>query len=98
LEPFQETTVYDDFWNGFDDIEDAECVAVLKCFIAASTHEDSGLLTVAGYMFESGRVRRFKQEWLDTFGPSKFSWADLIARQKPFTHRLRPVVVLVSER
>jgi len=60
------------------------CVAVLRAYIDASTREDSGLLSVAAYMFESGRVRRFRQRWRDTFGADNFSWADLIARAEPF--------------
>ena len=75
----------DDFWDGLLDTEDAECVAVLKGYLDASTR-GSGLMSVAIYLFESGRVRRFRQRWRDTFGRTTFSWADLIARQFPFDY------------
>ena len=42
------------------------------------------MLSVATYLFESGRVRRFRQQWRHAFGTSNFSWADLVARSKPF--------------
>jgi hypothetical protein len=75
-----------DFWDGLVDTNDADCVAVLKGYLDASTRKDSGLLSVAIYLFESGRVRRFRQKWRDTFGSNGFSWADLIAGQSPFEH------------
>jgi len=59
---------------------------VLKSYVDASLRKDSGLVCVAAYLVESGRVRRFRQRWRDTFGNESFSWADLIARAKPFTH------------
>jgi len=59
---------------------------VLRAYLDASSRDDSGLFAVAGYLFESGRVRRFRQDWRETFGYEKFSWADLIARTKPFKH------------
>jgi hypothetical protein len=82
----------DDIWDGLLDDAQAECVAVLRGYVDASTRLDDdttpneGLLTVAVYLFESGRVRRFRQEWRDTFGESNFSWADLISRQRQFSH------------
>jgi hypothetical protein len=74
----------DDVWDDLCDIHESEVIAVLRAYIDASTRKESGLLSVAGYLFESGPVRRFRQEWRDTFGPERFSWADLIARSRPF--------------
>jgi hypothetical protein len=79
----------EDIWDDVLDThfpDDCGCIAVLRAYVDASTREDSGLLTVAAYLFESGRVRRFRQEWRDTFGTERFSWADLISRGKPFRH------------
>ena len=52
----------------------------------ASTRNDQGLLSVAVYLFDSTRERRFRQQWRDTFGEATFSWADLVARTGPFMH------------
>jgi hypothetical protein len=83
----------DDFWDGLVDTTEAEYVAVLMGYLDASTRldddtkpDEGGLLTAAVYLFESGRVRRFRQDWRDTFGSKSFSWADLIARKAPFAH------------
>lgn len=78
----------DDIWDDLPEQhfpDDEGYIAVLRCYVDASTR-DEGLLTVAGYLFESGSVRRFRQEWRDTFGRENFSWADLIARSKQFRH------------
>lgn len=75
--------------------DDEGNVVVLRAYVDASSreHVDSvsgakgDLLTVAGYMFESRqRARAFSQRWRDTFGTESFSWADLVARSKPFKH------------
>lgn len=58
-------------------------IAVLKAYVDASTR-DAGLLTVAGYLIDSVRVRRFRQRWAEAFGDATFSWADLISRSGPF--------------
>ena len=85
--------IQDDVW---DDIPDQHFpdspgyIAVLRAYVDASTRDDSGLLCVSAYLFESGRVRRFRQQWRDTFGSESFSWADLIARSKPFKHLRGP--------
>lgn len=79
----------DEIWADLIEADPADgCryTAVLRAYVDASTREDSGLLSVAVYMFESSRVRRFRQQWRDTFGQEKFSWADLVARAKPFKH------------
>jgi hypothetical protein len=71
----------EDVWADLLDLllpEGDGCVAVLTAYIDASERKDSGLFSVAGYLFESGRVRRFRQERKKTFGSLKFSWADLI--------------------
>ena len=59
---------------------------MLKGYLDASTREDSGLLSVAIYLFESQQVRRFRREWRRSFGETKFSWADLIACHGQFEH------------
>jgi hypothetical protein len=72
-------------------------VVMLRAYVDASSREhvhpvngDKGdLLTVAGVLFESRqRARGFSHRWEDTFGDSEdaWSWADLIARAKPFRH------------
>jgi hypothetical protein len=75
--------------------DDEGNVVVLRAYIDASLREhvhpvnrDKGdLLTVAGYLFESRqRARGFSQRWKHTFGTQSFSWADLVARSKPFRH------------
>src|SRR5438105_15621091 len=77
----------DDVW---DDLLDAllpdgdGCVAVIRAYLDASERRDSGLFSVAAYLFDSARVRRFRREWKDTFGQQTFSWADLIARSQSF--------------
>lgn len=79
----------DDVWDDILDLHCPDqdgCIAVLRVYIDASTRDDSGLLSVAGYLFESSRVRRFRQRWRDTFGTENFSWADLVARRKAFKH------------
>jgi hypothetical protein len=83
-----------DFWDEL--LPDGEGpVVVLRAYVDASSREvihpvsgDKGdLLTVAGYLFESRqRARGFSQKWEATFGIQSFSWADLIARSKPFKH------------
>ncbi|HWW87625.1 MAG TPA: hypothetical protein VNZ26_28700, partial [Vicinamibacterales bacterium] len=57
---------------------------MLRAYVDASSRDETGLIAVAGYLFESGRVRRFRQQWRDTFGEGTFSWSDLIARSKQF--------------
>lgn len=68
---------------------------MLRAYVDASSREcihpangeKGDLLTVAGCLFESRqRARRFSQRWRETFGPESFSWADLVARSKPFRH------------
>jgi len=88
----------DDIWDEL--LPDGEeSVVVLRAYIDASSREhvnsldgDKGdLLTVAGYLFESRQTARgFTKRWRDTFGTETetFSWADLVARKKPF-RRLR---------
>jgi hypothetical protein len=90
--------VVDDAWDDLLDelLPDGEGhVVVLRAYVDASSREvvhpqngDKGdLITVAGYMFESRQhARRFSQQWRDVFGTESFSWADLIARSKPFKH------------
>ena len=57
---------------------------MLRGYLDASRRDDQGLLSVAVYLFESSRVRRFRQCWRETFGEAQFSWADLVARSGPF--------------
>jgi hypothetical protein len=79
----------DEIWEGIcnrDADDSTEFIAVLRAYVDASTREDSGLISVAGYLMETGRVRRFRQQWKDTFGSTPFSWADLVARAKPFKY------------
>ena len=88
----------DDIWDELLDAispDDEGSVVVLRAYIDASSREcvhpvngDKGdLLTVAGYMFESRQLaRHFRQRWRDTFDTETFSWADLVARAKPFEH------------
>src|SRR5262245_53027392 len=88
MEAFQELEVSDDIWDDISQAEDsgAEAIVVLKAYIDASTRKDSGLLSVAGYLFESGRTRRFRQQWRDIFGNVSFSWAELANRADKFRH------------
>jgi hypothetical protein len=78
-----------DAWDDLLDLllpDEDGCVAVIRAYIDASERKEMGLFSVAGFLFDSGRVRGFRKEWNRTFGGSRFSWADLIARSKPFDH------------
>src|SRR6059058_4545089 len=88
--PFRNLDIRFEIWDEICDMH-GEFIAVLRAYVDASTRGKSEdgepeLVSVAAYLFESGRVRRFRQEWRDTFGTANFSWADLIARSKPFKH------------
>ncbi len=86
-EPTTPVSLDDDLWEDVIDLHFPDgngYVAVLRAYIDASTRTESGLLSVAGYLFESGRVRRFSQEWRKTFGTERFSWADLVNRGRSF--------------
>ncbi|MDQ3417690.1 MAG: hypothetical protein M3541_02750 [Acidobacteriota bacterium] len=79
----------EDVWGDIIDLHFPDgdgYIAVLRAYVDASHREESGLFSVSAYLFESRRVRRFRQVWRDTFGYKTFSWADLIARTGQFKH------------
>jgi hypothetical protein len=86
IEPVQQT---EDIWDALIEAHFPDgdgLVAVLHAYVDASSRDDIGLLAVTAYLFESLRLRRFRQRWGRTFGDSTFSWADLIARSNQFKH------------
>lgn len=83
----------DDSWSDFVDAllsDDDGLVAVLRLYGDASNRKETGLFSVGGYLIESGRARRFRQEWKSVFGEQKFSWADLVAKSEPFQGISKP--------
>lgn len=82
---------HEDDWDDLIDLhfpdKDGHLV-VLRVYVDASTRDTDGLLSVAGYLIRSERVRPFRKAWRQAFGSEKFSWADLIARNNQFS-RLR---------
>jgi hypothetical protein len=75
----------DELWDDFIDLHDGY-IAVLRAYVDASDRTETGLVSVAAHLIESGRVRRFRQQWQRTFGNISFSWAELVTRNGKFRH------------
>ena len=79
----------DDIWDDLVALHASDqerCIAVLRAYVDASDRRDTGLVSVAAHLIESGRVRRFRQEWKRAFGNDSFSWAELVNRAGQFRH------------
>jgi hypothetical protein len=86
---FREVQEIQDGWDDLVDLHfeyEGGYLVVLRAYVDASTRDTDGLLSIAAYLMRSERVRPFRKAWKATFGPEKFSWADLIARSKQFSH------------
>jgi hypothetical protein len=81
------STDCEDIWDDLIDLHPTDqggWVVVLRAYVDASDRKADGLISVAAHLIESGRVRRFKQEWRRVFGDASFSWAELVTRHGTF--------------
>jgi hypothetical protein len=79
----------EDIWHEISDLHFPDgygCLAVLRCYVDASSRKESGLVSVAGYLFDSLRARPFTKQWRSRFGDERFSWADLVGRSRQFKY------------